>query len=85
MIITNNTDFDTYVTENNPKFYQSKLKKPKSHTKYFKRINPNSVLYAESMAKFRYLNILFLILMLVLMLMIIVLILTKEILCLLST
>ena len=51
ILITDTTGFEAYVTENNPKFYQSELRKSKSHAKYFKKNNPNSVFDIEKYAQ----------------------------------
>jgi len=51
ILITDTTGFEAYVTENNPKFYQSELKKSKSHAKYFKKNNPDSVFDVEKYAQ----------------------------------
>lgn len=51
ILITDTTGFEAYVTENNPKFYQSELRKSKSHAKYFKKNNPNSVFDVEKYAQ----------------------------------
>ena len=51
ILITDTTGFEAYVTENNPKFYQSELKRSKSHAKYFKKNNPNSVFDVEKYAQ----------------------------------
>ncbi|TFZ39131.1 transposase, partial [Soehngenia longivitae] len=42
ILITDTTGIESYVAENNPKFYQSQLKKSKSHAKFFASTNPNS-------------------------------------------
>jgi len=51
ILITDTTGFEAYVIENNPKFYQSELRKSKSHAKYFKKNNPNSVFDVEKYAQ----------------------------------
>ena len=51
ILITDTTGFEAYVTENNPKFYQSELRKSKSHAKYFKKNNPDSVFDVEKYAQ----------------------------------
>ena len=43
ILITDTTGFEAYVTENNPKFYQSELRKSKNYSKVFKKNNPDSV------------------------------------------
>jgi len=70
ILITDTTGFEPYVTENNPKFYQSQLRKAKAYDKSINKDNPNSNFdiekYAQSLmpesassnkdAKFCYLN-----------------------------
>ncbi len=51
ILITDTTGFEAYVTENNPKFYQSELKKSKSYAKHFKKNQPNSVFDVEKYAQ----------------------------------
>ena len=51
ILITDTTGFEAYVTENNPKFYQSELRKSKSYAKYFKINNPSSVFDVEKYAQ----------------------------------
>lgn len=51
ILITDTTGFEAYVAENNPKFYQSELKKSKSYAKYFKKNNPDSVFDVEKYAQ----------------------------------
>lgn len=42
ILITDTTGVEAYVSENNPKFYQSQLKKSKAYSKHFAKTNPNS-------------------------------------------
>jgi transposase-like protein DUF772 len=51
ILITDTTGFEAYVAENNPKFYQSELKKSKSYAKVFKKSNPDSVFDVEKYAQ----------------------------------
>ncbi len=51
ILITDTTGIEAYVTENNPKFYQSELKKSKSHAKFFASTNPNSGFDIEKYAQ----------------------------------
>jgi hypothetical protein len=51
ILITDTTGFEAYVTENNPKFYQSELRKSKSYAKVFKENNPDSVFDVEKYAQ----------------------------------
>lgn len=51
ILITDTTGIEAYVTENNPKFYQSQLKKSKSHAKFFAKTNPNSGFDVEKYAQ----------------------------------
>lgn len=50
-MITDTTGFEAYVTENNPKFYQSELKKAKAYSKKLSKNNPNSCFDAEKYAQ----------------------------------
>ena len=51
ILITDTTGIESYVTENNLKFYQSQLKKSKSYSKLFAKSNPNSVFDVEKYAQ----------------------------------
>lgn len=51
ILITDTTGFEAYVTENNPKFYQSELRNSKVYAKVFKKNNPNSVFDVEKYAQ----------------------------------
>jgi hypothetical protein len=51
ILITDTTGFELYVTENNPKFYHSQLKKAKTYAKKLARDNPNSTFDAEKYAQ----------------------------------
>ena len=51
ILITDTTGIEAYVTENNLKFYQSQLKKSKSHAKFFAKTNPNSGFDVEKYAQ----------------------------------
>ncbi len=51
ILITDTTGIESYVAENNPKFYQSQLRKSKSHAKFFASTNPNSVFDVEKYAQ----------------------------------
>ncbi|OLS02011.1 transposase [Tissierella creatinophila] len=51
ILITDTTGVEAYVTENNLKFYQSQLRKSKSHAKFFSKTNPNSVFDVEKYAQ----------------------------------
>ena len=51
ILITDTTGFEAYVTENNPKFYQSELRKSKNYSKFFKKNNPDSVFDIEKYAQ----------------------------------
>lgn len=51
ILITDTTGIESYVAENNPKFYQSQLKKSKSHAKFFASTNPNSGFDVEKYAQ----------------------------------
>ncbi len=51
ILITDTTGFEAYVTENNPKFYQSQLKRSKAYSKFFKKSNPDSTFDIEKYAQ----------------------------------
>ncbi|NLC67177.1 MAG: transposase [Clostridium sp.] len=51
ILITDTTGIEAYVTENNLKFYQSQLKKSKSHAKHFAKTNPSSGFDVEKYAQ----------------------------------
>lgn len=51
ILITDTTGVEAYVTENNLKFYQSQLKKSKSHAKFFAKNSPNSGFDVEKYAQ----------------------------------
>ena len=51
ILITDTTGIEAYVTENNPKFYQSQLKKAKSFSKLFAKNNPDSTFDIEKYAQ----------------------------------
>lgn len=51
ILITDTTGFEAYVTENNPKFYQSELKKSKAYSRYIKKNNPDSGFDIEKYAQ----------------------------------
>ena len=51
ILITDTTGFEAYVTENNPKFYQSQLKKAKAYSKLIIKDNPNSTFDVEKYAQ----------------------------------
>lgn len=51
ILITDTTGFEAYVTENNPKFYQSQLKKAKTYAKLFAKNNPDSTFDVEKYAQ----------------------------------
>ncbi|MGO1528882.1 MAG: transposase [Senegalia sp. (in: firmicutes)] len=51
ILITDTTGFEAYVTENNPKFYQSQLKRSKAYSKFLKKSNPDSVFDVEKYAQ----------------------------------
>ena len=51
ILITDTTGFESYVTENNPKFYQSELRKAKAYSKRIKKDNPNSNFDIEKYAQ----------------------------------
>ncbi|WFA09191.1 transposase [Tissierella sp. Yu-01] len=51
ILITDTTGFELYVTENNPKYYQSRLKNSKSYAKLLKKDNPNSTFDVEKYAQ----------------------------------
>ena len=51
VLITDTTGFEAYVTENNPKFYQSQLKKAKTYAKLFAKNNPDSTFDIEKYAQ----------------------------------
>lgn len=51
ILITDTTGFESYVTENNPKFYQSILSKSKAYAKLLAKKNSNSTFDAEKYAQ----------------------------------
>jgi len=51
ILISDTTGFEPYVTENNPKFYQSQLKKAKAYAKRLAKDNSNSSFDAEKYAQ----------------------------------
>ncbi len=51
ILITDTTGFEAYVTENNPKFYQSLLRKAKTYAKKLAKDNPDSTFDAEKYAQ----------------------------------
>ena len=51
ILITDTTGFESYVTENNPKFYQSELRKSKNFAKYFEKTHPNATFDVEKYAQ----------------------------------
>ena len=51
ILITDTTGFEAYVTENNPKFYQSQLRKAKTYAKIFAKNNPDSTFDVEKYAQ----------------------------------
>ena len=51
ILITDTTGFELYVTENNPKYYQSRLKNSKSYANLLKKYNPNSTFDVEKYAQ----------------------------------
>lgn len=51
ILITDTTGFEAYVTENNPKFYQSELRRSKAYSKVFKKNNPDTVFDVEKYAQ----------------------------------
>ncbi len=51
ILITDTTGFEAYVAENNPKFYQSELRKSKTYAKYFKDNNQNPSFDVEKYAQ----------------------------------
>lgn len=51
ILITDTTGFEPYVTENNPKFYQSQLRKSKAYAKRLAKDNSNSTFDAEKYAQ----------------------------------
>lgn len=51
ILITDTTGFELYVTENNPKFYQSQLRKAKAYAKTLKKEDPYSTFDIEKYAQ----------------------------------
>lgn len=51
LLITDTTGFEPYVTENNPKFYQSQLRKAKAYAKKLKKQNKDSTFDVEKYAQ----------------------------------
>lgn len=51
ILVTDTTGFEAYVAENNPKFYQSVLRKAKAYSKHLLKDNPNSSFDAEKYAQ----------------------------------
>jgi len=51
ILITDTTGFELYVTENNPKFYQSQLRKAKAYAKSFNKDNTNDTFDVEKYAQ----------------------------------
>lgn len=51
ILITDTTGFELYVSENNPKFYQSQLRKAKAYAKTLKKDDPNSTFDIEKYAQ----------------------------------
>ena len=51
ILITDTTGFEAYVTENNPKFYQSELRKAKKYFKVLSKKDPESTFDAEKFAQ----------------------------------
>lgn len=51
ILITDTTGFEAYVSENNPKFYQSELRKAKTYSKKFAKDNPDSTFDVEKYAQ----------------------------------
>lgn len=51
ILITDTTGIEAYVNENNPKFYQSELKKAKTYSKILNKSNPNSGFDPEKYAQ----------------------------------
>lgn len=51
ILITDTTGFEPYVTENNPKFYQSQLRKAKAYAKALKKDNLESTFDVEKYAQ----------------------------------
>ena len=51
ILITDTTGFEAYVTENNPKFYQSELRKCKAYSKILSKKDPKSTFDAEKFAQ----------------------------------
>lgn len=51
ILITDTTGVEAYVSENNPKFYQSQLKKSKACSKHLEKTNPNSGFDVEKYAQ----------------------------------
>lgn len=53
ILITDTTGFELYVTENNPKFYQSQLRKAKAYAKTLKKDNKDLTFDIEKYAQSR--------------------------------
>ena len=51
ILITDTTGFEAYVKENNPKFYQSELRKSKAYSKVLQKEDPKSTFDAEKFAQ----------------------------------
>ena len=51
ILISDTTGFEAYVSENNPKFYQSQLRKAKAFAKKIAKDDPNSTLDVEKYAQ----------------------------------
>lgn len=51
ILVTDTTGFEAYVAENNPKYYQSILRKAKAYSKYILKDNSNSAFDAEKYAQ----------------------------------
>ena len=51
ILVSDTTGFEAYVAENNPKFYQSILRKSKTYAKILAKDNPNSTFDAEKYAQ----------------------------------
>lgn len=51
ILISDTTGFEAYVTENNPKFYQSQLKQSKAYANFFNKTNQNSGFDIEKYAQ----------------------------------
>lgn len=50
-LISDTTGFESYVTENNPKFFQSEFRKAKTYAKIIAKDNPNSTFDPEKYAQ----------------------------------